>query len=241
MLDRAKQFPLMCLTQDALPLSHEEQARRLCAAGARWIQLRMKGAKADAWLATARAVIAICREHGAVCIVNDSVDIALAAGADGVHLGKLDEAWRSARARLGVNRILGGTVNHAADAAKARASDCLDYVGVGPWRFTANKKNLAPILGADGVRALLAQLDGLPAWVIGGVEADDLPAVRGTGATGAAVSSALFRGGAIEENFRRLTAAWACAPTPMSAARTESVCHLLDDKRPEGPRVELRS
>src|ERR1700720_4134827 len=109
-------FPVMCITQDGLPLTHAAQAARLCAAGARWIQLRMKNVAPDAWLATAREVVAICHAHGALGIVNDSVDIALAAGADGVHLGKLDLDCREARRRLGPLGIIGGTVNNADDA-----------------------------------------------------------------------------------------------------------------------------
>ena len=198
----------MCLTQDRLSLTHAAQAEQLCAGGARWIQLRMKGAPASAWLETATAVVEICRAHDAICIVNDSVDVAIAARAHGVHLGSRDEDWRAARRRLGSTLLLGGTVNHATDAARATEAGCLDYVGIGPWRFTANKQNLAPILGAEGVRPLVAQLEGLPAWIIGGIEAEDLPAVRATGARGAAVSSTLFRGGRIEENYRALVAAW---------------------------------
>lgn len=198
----------MCLTQDNLPLSHVEQAERLCRAGARWIQLRMKNAALDHWLATAREVVAICRAHRAVCIINDNVDIALAAQADGVHLGPLDLDWRAARRRLGPAVLLGGTINNPEHAARALAAGCLDYVGVGPWRFTTNKKNLAPVLGPAGVRALIAQLDGLPAWVIGGIEGADLTAVRATGATGAAVSTTLFREGRVEENYGALVAAW---------------------------------
>jgi thiamine-phosphate pyrophosphorylase len=207
-LERIRHHPLMCLTQDALPFSPEEQAQRLCAAGARWIQLRMKSAELHDWLTTACAVVAICRSHDAICIINDSVDIAIAANADGVHLGRSDEDWPEARRRLGPKRLLGGTINSVSDAVHAINSECLDYVGIGPWRFTANKKNLAPVLGPAGVRPLVAQLDGLPAWIIGGIEANDLPAVRATGAAGAAVSSALFRDGRIEENFRRLASTW---------------------------------
>ena len=200
--------PVMCITQDNLPLSHVEQAKRLCAAGAPWIQLRMKRAERPGWLATAAAVVEVCRAHHAICIINDSVDIALAAGADGVHLGRHDGSWREARRQLGPRFILGGTINNTADARQAVAADCLDYVGVGPWRFTSNKANLSPILGPEGVGALIRQLDGLPAWAIGGIGADDLPAVRATGAAGAAVSSVLFRGGPVEENYRSLLAAW---------------------------------
>lgn len=207
-LELAKQFPVMCLTQDGLLLSHQEQARRLCEAGARWIQLRMKHAARDVWAKTAREVVAICHAHGAVCIINDDVAIARASNADGVHLGKFDLDWHEARHRLGPNKILGGTVNNADDATRAIEADCLDYVGVGPWRFTTTKLNLAPVLGANGVHKLVAQLDGLPTWTIGGIEATDLPAVRATGVTGAAVSSALFRSGSIAEDFRKLIAAW---------------------------------
>ncbi|HTB81984.1 MAG TPA: thiamine phosphate synthase [Opitutaceae bacterium] len=211
-LDPAQHFPLMCLTQDGLALSHAEQAAQLCAAGARWIQLRMKNAGPEEWLATAREVVAICRAHGALCLINDSVDIALAADAAGVHLGSLDPDWNEARRRLGPYSILGGTVNNAADADRALAARCLDYVGVGPLRFTATKQKLAPVLGLAGVRLLLARLDGLPAWVIGGVEAEDLPALRAAGAAGAAVSGALFRDGRTGENLRAFLTAWDSLP-----------------------------
>jgi thiamine-phosphate pyrophosphorylase len=209
-------FPVMCITQDGLPLTHAGQAARLCAAGARWIQLRMKNTTPSAWLATAREVVAACHTHGALCIVNDSVDIALAAGADGVHLGKLDPDWHEARRRLGRLRLVGGTVNNLEDAVRALTAGCLDYVGVGPLRFTTTKQKLAPVLGLDGVRACIARLDRLPAWVIGGVETTDLPALRAAGAAGAAVSGALFRPDQIEENYRAVAAAW---KEPVSSAR----------------------
>jgi len=209
----------MCLTQDGLGMAHAEQAARLCAAGARWIQLRMKGATRDAWVAEAAEAARACRRHGAVLIVNDSVDVALASGADGAHLGGLDADWRGARLRLGPDRILGGTVGSRGDALRAVASGCLDYAGVGPLRFTTTKRNLSPVLGLDGVRALIAQLRGIPAWVIGGVAPEDLPALRDAGAAGAAVSSRLHAGGRIEENLRAFLDAWSLpaelAPDPV--------------------------
>ena len=203
--------PVMCITQDGIALSHEEQAERLCRAGAQWVQVRMKRAGEAERLKTATAVAALCRAHGAHCIVNDSVEIALASGADGAHLGRLDGDWAEARRRLGPGRLLGGTVNDAAAAARAVACGCLDYAGVGPWRFTTTKANLSPVLGAAGVRALIGALRGLPAWVIGGIEPDDLPAVRASGAAGVAVSSGLFRDGAVESNHARYACAWAGA------------------------------
>jgi len=211
-LDPKSRFPVMCLTQDGLGVSHAEQARLLCEAGARWIQLRMKGASPADRLAEAAATAEICRRHGAVLIVNDSVSVAAECGADGVHLGGLDSPWAEARRLLGPDAILGGTVNSAGDARRAVASGCLDYAGVGPLRFTPTKGNLAPVLGLPGVRARVCDLGAIPAWVIGGVGPQDLPALFEAGAAGVAVSSALHRCGRLEENLRGLLAAWPAAP-----------------------------
>jgi thiamine-phosphate diphosphorylase len=207
-LDLERRFPVMCLTFDGISLSHAEQVERLCSAGSRWIQLRMKGADKVAWLSEARAVAAICRRFGAVFIVNDSVDVALESGADGVHLGNLDEEWAVARRRLGARAVVGGTVNNVSEAQKAADSGCLDYAGAGPLRFTSTKRNLAPILGLEGIGSLIQELGSLPAWIIGGVEAPDLPMIREAGASGVAVSSSLFREGRLEENLRCFLDAW---------------------------------
>lgn len=200
--------PVMALTMDGLTLSHADQARALVDAGARWVQLRMKNAAPDVWLATAREVVAICHEGGALCTINDNVEIALAADADGVHLGKLDEDWIAARARLGPEKILGGTVNNAEDARRAAGSHVLDYVGIGPFRFTTTKQKLAPVLGLEGIAALLPLLDGLPAWAIGGVLPGDLPALRQAHLAGVAVSSSLYHHNPVAANLAAFTTAW---------------------------------
>jgi thiamine-phosphate pyrophosphorylase len=207
-LDPRTPSPVMCLTQDGLGISHSEQVARLCAAGAGWIQLRMKGASDFHWLAEARAAAGACRKHGAILIVNDRVDIAVESGAAGVHLGKDDTDWHEARRRVARPFIVGGTVNNSDDARRAVESGCLDYAGVGPLRFTTTKRALSPVVGIGGVGRLIRELNGLPAWVIGGVGADDMPAIRAAGAAGAAVSSFLFRGGLIEQNFSELEDSW---------------------------------
>lgn len=204
--------PVMALTQDGLALSHAEQARALTAAGARWIQLRVKNTAPDAWLAIAREVVAICHEAGSICTINDSVDIAIASDADGVHLGSQDEEWIAARARLGPDKLLGGTVNFPKDARRAAESHALDYVGIGPLRFTTTKQKLAPVLGLEGIAALLPLLDGLPAWAIGGVTPADLPALRHAGLAGVAVSSSLYANNAVALNHGAFVTAWS-APT----------------------------
>jgi thiamine-phosphate pyrophosphorylase len=200
---------------DGLGRPHTRQVEELCAAGAGWIQLRMKGAPSREWLSEARASAAICRRHGAILIVNDSVDIAAGSGADGVHLGSLDADWREARRILGPSSIIGGTVNNPGDARRAVESGCLDYAGVGPLRFTPTKRGLSPVLGMAGIRPLIAELGGLPAWVIGGVGPADLAEIRAAGAAGAAVSSFLYRGAAVGESLRELLSAWAKSPDPV--------------------------
>lgn len=207
-LDPKPHFPVMCLTQDGIGIPHALQAERLCSAGARWIQLRMKAPLPADGLAEAMATAEACRRHGSLFIVNDSVDLALESGADGVHLGRFDSRWTEARRQLGPDLILGGTVNDPGDARRAVESGCLDYVGVGPLRYTPTKTRLAPTLGFDGILRLLDMLRGLPAWVIGGVVPLDLPKLRRDGAAGVAVSSSLYRDGRIEDNFRTLLEAW---------------------------------
>ena len=213
-LDPPRRFPLMAITQDGGPMPHADQAARLCAAGVRFLQLRMKEAARAEWLATAREVAAICRASGALCIINDSVQIALEAGADGAHLGQKDMDWREARRRLGPELILGGTVNRLSEAEKAVRAGCLDYVGIGPLRFTKTKKELAPLQGYEGLRGLLAVLDAIPAWAIGGIEVGDLPTLRAMGAAGTAVCSALLRNDLIDENVRAFLEAWPFEGSP---------------------------
>jgi len=204
----ARRFPLMSITQNGVAMGHAEQAARLCAAGVRWVQLRMKETPREEWLATARAVAATCRDHDAICIINDSVEIALEAGADGVHLGRTDLDWREARRRLGPERILGGTVNYGWEAERAVSAGCLDYVGVGPLRFTRTKKELAPLQGIDGIHALVKTLNGIPAWAIGGIEIADVAPLRALGVAGVAVCSALLRDGRVDENVRAFLDQW---------------------------------
>ena len=149
-LDPTRRFPVMCLTQDGLRIAHAEQAARLCAAGARWIQLRMKGAARPAWLAEARSAAEVCRRHGAVLIVNDSVDVALESGADGVHLGSLDGDWLEARRALGlpVDRVIALLLR---DAWTTRASArCASRRPRGTWRLFSGWRASAGLSGSWG-------------------------------------------------------------------------------------------
>lgn len=182
---------LHILTLDLPDRSHAAQAEAACAGGARWIQFRTKSLTGDARLAEARAVVSVCRRHGAVCIINDSPRLALESGADGVHLGREDMSPGDARRLLGPDRIIGVTVNFPEDAERARREGVADYAGAGPWRFTTTKQKLAPVLAPDALRALIARLAPIPVVVIGGVTVADAPAILALGARGLAVSSAV--------------------------------------------------
>jgi len=199
---------LMCLTTDGIERSHLEQVRALCAAGADWIQLRMKAVDDDTLEGVARECLALCREAGCRFVVNDRIEVALRIGADGVHLGQLDCSWSDARALAGPDFMIGGTVNSLEDAARAVTGGALDYVGVGPFRFTHTKKNLAPVLSSEQWRRIVEQLGELPSYAIGGIEAEDLAAVHQLGVSGAAVCSVLYRNDTPALNYARLLRAW---------------------------------
>lgn len=203
---------LHAITQDLPSIPHAEQAYRACEGGAKWIQLRVKQASDSDRLAEARATQAHCRKAGATLIINDHVALAKEIGADGVHLGKSDMSPVEARALLGPDFMIGGTANTFEDI-KRLAQQQVDYIGLGPFRFTATKQNLSPILGLEGYRKIVAQCVAagihLPIVAIGGITVADVAAIRETGVHGVAISSAIN-----------------CAANPVAAAR--EFCQALD-------------
>jgi len=184
-------FPrLQFLTLDAAPRAHREQARAALEGGVRWIQLRAKNLPAEAWVAEAVAIAELCRDFGAVFVVNDSPEVALRAEADGVHLGGADASPAAARALLGEFALVGVTLNEPAHVARY-AGVRVDYAGVGPFRHTLSKQKLAPVHSPESLAGLIAAAAPLPCFAIGGVTAADWPAVRSLGAHGIAVSGAI--------------------------------------------------
>jgi thiamine-phosphate pyrophosphorylase len=183
-----------------------EKATRLLAGGARVVQLRMKRTPPREGLAVAREVVAACRRAGAVCLVNDRVDLALLAGADGVHVGDEDLPPEAARELLGSGRLVGVTVRDLAGARAAREAGA-DYVGLGPVFGTTTKQVPAPVLGLEGFAAVVRE-SPLPVVGIGGVKLDNLEALAATGAHGGAVVSEALLAQDIAEQVRRLSGAF---------------------------------
>lgn len=168
---------------------------RLCAeGGATLIQLRDKVDETRAMVAQARAIKRALAPLRVPFVVNDRVDVALAAKADGVHLGPDDMAVEDARAILGGDAIIGASIK-SVEAAKAVPIELVDYVGSGGVYATLSKQQKSEPIGPQGlariIAALRARAPGLPVAGIAGIDASNAAAVIGAGADGIAVISAL--------------------------------------------------
>lgn len=173
---------------------HLEAIERVLLAGGKWVQLRIKNEPDSVVLRLAIAAAALCKKHGARLIVNDDPLIALKAGADGVHLGLNDMPVAAARAILGPGKLIGGTANTFADIL-LRVAEGVDYIGLGPYRFTTTKANLSPVIGLSGYITLMEQVKkagiGTPLIAIGGITAADIPLLMQAGLYGVAMSGAM--------------------------------------------------
>jgi thiamine-phosphate pyrophosphorylase len=173
------------------------------------LQLRDKTTGTRDLVALARAVKAALAPHGVPLLVNDRVDVALAAGAAGVHVGLTDMDPLDARLLLGPDAIIGITVHHAHEAAAVPAG-LADYAGLGPVYATASKDPGDPPLGAEGLATLIAGVHGhhprLPLCGIAGITSENAAAVIAAGADGVAVISDIFMADDVEASARRLRA-----------------------------------
>lgn len=169
--------------------SHAELAEMAIAGGADVIQYRQKQGSTRELIETARQLQAICRRRGARLIVNDRLDVAIAAEADGVHLGQDDFPLDLARQVLGADKIIGGSASSLAEARLCAAAG-VDYIGLGPVYATTSKADASPASGLGLVRQVADEL-GLPVIAIGGINLERTAPVVGAGAHGIAVISAV--------------------------------------------------
>ncbi len=163
--------------------------------GCKWIQLRMKEAPLDEVEAVALQLKPMCRDHEAILVLDDHVELAKKLEVDGVHLGKTDMPVAEARQLLGEAFIIGGTANTFEDVEMHYRAGA-DYVGIGPFRFTTTKKNLSPVLGLEGYASILSDMEKagikLPVVAIGGITYEDIPAILETGVNGIALSGTIL-------------------------------------------------
>ncbi len=170
---------------------HRDLARRAIAGGADVIQYRPRETSTRRMISIARMLVDVCRRRQIPLIVNDRVDVALAADAQGVHLGREDLPISWARRLLGPDRIIGASAAHRDDAIKV-ANEGADYIGLGPIYATRSKPDARPAIGAGPIGEVVRAVE-IPVIAIGGITADRVPEVLGAGAHGVAVIEAVTR------------------------------------------------
>ena len=166
-----------------------EQVGAAIDGGAKIVQLREKELKGEALLTLAKRFAGLCREKGAISIINDDVEICRDSGADGVHLGQGDMDARQARALLGPGKLIGVSAHNVEEAVQA-AADGADYLGSGAAFVTGTKTDAKPI-DHDTYRAITGAVE-IPVVAIGGITGENMPELAGRGLAGAAVVSAIF-------------------------------------------------
>ncbi|MGE0232892.1 MAG: thiamine phosphate synthase [Flavobacteriaceae bacterium] len=189
---------------------HDDPAALAAAAvrgGATLIQYRDKHASTRDMIERATALKSALAPLDARLLINDRVDVALAVGADGVHLGQEDMPAETARRLLGPDAIIGLTIKNDRHVAEAPV-DAIDYAAVGGVFATTSKDNPEPPVGLDGLarlaNALKARRADLPVCAIAGINGTNAADVIAAGAGGVSVISAIFAGGETEARARRL-------------------------------------
>jgi len=181
---------LQYISQGTDAAEHLRNIHKALDAGVQWIQLRLKQADEKTYILNGLAARDLCDQYKATLIINDHPGVARECYADGVHLGLTDMDVEEARNILG-NKIIGGTANTLEDVLK-RHNEKVDYIGLGPFRFTPTKEKLSPLLGLEGYKTIVEKIRGLdvavPIYAIGGIEGNDVEAIVKTGVHGIAVS-----------------------------------------------------
>ncbi|HET7469932.1 MAG TPA: thiamine phosphate synthase [Gemmatimonadales bacterium] len=188
-------------------------ARQAVAGGASSVQLRLKHAAPRELVALARALVEALTVP---VLVNDRPDVAIAAGAAGVHLGPDDLPVARARALAPPGFVIGASVGSVAEAVGAHAAD---YWGIGPWRLTATKADAGEGLGAEGFARLVRLAGGRPCLAIGAVRPEDAPLIRAAGGAGLAVVSGLLAANDVRAAAADYVSQWSAGVAASSSPR----------------------
>ncbi|GGD22400.1 thiamine phosphate synthase [Hyunsoonleella pacifica] len=180
--------------------AHIENIQKACQHGAELVQLRLKNISEKKVLKAAEEARDITSHYQTRLIINDHYKIAKKVSADGVHLGKTDTCPKIARKELKSWQIIGGTANTLEDC-KTLIEKQVNYIGLGPFRFTSTKDNLSPILGNEGYQSIIEELKTeTPVIAIGGITIEDVTELLTTGIHGIAIS------GEITKDFTKIKA-----------------------------------
>jgi len=187
------------ISQGTTPKEHLENIQQACVSGAELVQLRLKNLSKKKILKIAEEAREITTNYQTRLIINDHYKIAIQVKADGVHLGKKDACPTAVRKELASWQIIGGTANTLEDC-KTLIKKQVDYIGLGPFRFTNTKENLSPVLGLNGYLSVLEELKTeVPIIAIGGITLEDVTAILKTGVSGIATS------GEVTKDFNKIS------------------------------------
>lgn len=183
-------------------LSHAEQVKALIEGGATFIQLREKELPGRDFFEDAKNALDIVRSANAKLLINDRVDLAIALGADGVHLGQNDLPPEEARKLLGDKAIIGFSTHNQKQALDALSMP-IDYLAIGPVFATSTKSDPDPVVGLEGIRLAKDIVAGLPLVAIGGITEQTLRDVFSAGADSAAMIGDLVGSSDITGTLKR--------------------------------------
>ena len=181
------------ISQGSSPKEHLENIQKACTSGAELVQLRLKSSAEKKLLKFAAEAREITAHFQTRLIINDNYKVAKEVKADGVHLGKTDSCPTVARKHLYTWQFIGGTANTLQDCESLIEKE-VDYISLGPFRFTETKDNLPSALGLNGYAAIIDVLNTeTPILGVGGITTDDVAAILETGISGLAVSGTITR------------------------------------------------
>ena len=203
---------LQFITNEESKVSPERQILDAIEGGCRWVQIRLKNASDEEIRKIFFEIRDKAKETLTTIIINDRVELAKSLGEEGVagvHLGREDMPASEARLKLGPDAIIGVTAHSFEEAEQFKGLD-VDYIGVGPYAFTTTKKDLAPVLGLEGMAEIMLRAKdirlGIPVVAVGGVKLEDIKPLLEVGVNGIAVSGAIANAENISEEVRRFIA-----------------------------------
>ena len=193
---------LQYISQGSNPETHIRNIESALNAGVKLIQLRLKNISDDLYTDYAIKAKELCDKYDAALIINDNVNVSKLSNANALHLGLDDMNVMEAR-QIVPTKLIGGTAN-TFEHIKQRCAEKVNYIGLGPYRFTNTKEKLSPILGIEGYQNIIQQMKkedlNTPIYAIGGIELNDIESIINTGVYGIAVSVLLTHA----ENKERL-------------------------------------
>lgn len=200
---------LQFITHDITGLSHIDQARIACEAGAKWIQYRCLTKDDQELLADIIPIAEICDDWGATLIVTEHIHLSKLADIQGFHMEDTYAPIQAIKEQLGEEFTVGGTAHTAADVVRLVAAGA-DYIGCGPFKTSTTKVTDLTPLGTTGLSSLMEEvnphLSGVPIIAVGGITAADITALMDAGVFGVAASSAINQAEDMGEAYREFYA-----------------------------------